>query len=199
MLVLLSLCEVPGCHRFNEINYGGLMGEGGFIHISEWLNMKIHLVFTLLIVWGGILVFFAMSESPNLFKVKGETKNVEIKAFAAAINKSIEMVHVKAVLENKASSPYNTVFFLGEDVEISLGYPIVSVENLAKMMPKINSSLLHYSNENVLLLYLSEKELVNTKVVSKTNLPKGCYVAVFNSTPDSLTPPSAKLPREVKC
>lgn len=153
-----------------------------------------------LVVVIVILGILAGIAAPKFFEVKGEARNSEMKALASSINKSIEMVSAKAMLENKASSPLNTIFFGGEDIQISVGYPLVTLANIRKMLAQMSPTI-QSQGKNPLLLYPADNTLRDVTNVSKTNLPDGCYVAVWGTifSGDDIIPPVAKAPANMKC
>lgn len=153
-----------------------------------------------LVVVIVILGVLAGIAAPRFFEVKGESRNSEMKALVSSINKSIEMVSAKAMLENKSSSPLNTVFIGGEDIQISVGYPLVTLDNIRKMLTQMSPTI-QSQGTSPLLLYPADNDLRRVKNVSKTNLPDGCYVAVWETIMrgDDIIPPVAKAPVNMKC
>ncbi len=153
-----------------------------------------------LVVVIVILGILASIAAPKFFDVKGEARKSEMKTLSSSINKSIEVVYSKAMLENKVSSPFNTVFIAGEDIQITLGYPYITPGNIRRMLPQMSPTIQSEGTDPI-LFYPSDNNLKLVKNVSKTNLPKGCYVAVFAQrvSDKGTTPPVAKLPDNMNC
>ena len=157
-----------------------------------------------LVVVIVILGILAGIAAPKFFEVKGEARNSEMKALASSINKSIEMVHAKAMLENKTLQVRGSVLKVvigGETILLADGgYPVMTIENIRKMLTQMSPTI-QSQGTSPLLLYPADNDLRRVTNVSKTNLPDGCYVAVWGSitSGDDLIPPVAKAPVKMKC